>query len=407
MNKYTDHKTIKKPRQPYESVFSLMSNQMLFNQINMAEYIGRGHMQARIKNSRYFFKYQSAYSATAAIELLKESGLDDYLNELDSIFGKYSMNMQNNVGYLISPTFRYCPDCIESGIQLLFHQIRDLNECPVHHKKLIDTCQHCGSLLTQDISSSGNRAFECPHCGHSLLKYPPEHVYKKRKEWDTHIEYKHKTVGRASIFGTVPSNTSFSEHIRRYIIDGIDDNDCYHVRCIPLHGHRFDVGEYYFSRLSSEKSIYRKFFTENLGEFDYAASYQNRKMISACIWNLCVQYFCAELELKDEDYCEALAEYVFCFHKLRSNTSYVDTVRPVEHIIYDICMNLEEPEEVCKIAADHYFELYRKGLIKLLNNNYNLFTDFKNHANIYNKIPSFIMTAEPEDGGYAVSFYDD
>ena len=29
------------------------------------------------------------------------------------------------------------------------------------------------------------------------------------------------------------------------------------------------------------------------------------------------------------------------------------------------------------------------------------------HANIYNKIPSFIMTVEPEDGGYAVSFYDD
>lgn len=71
---------------------------------------------------------------------------------------------------LISESLRRCPDCIRLGYHFIFHQVRALHTCPLHHVPLREHCARCAAHLAYELGSSKvHGPISCPTCAAPLL----------------------------------------------------------------------------------------------------------------------------------------------------------------------------------------------------------------------------------------------
>lgn len=67
-----------------------------------------------------------------------------------------------------SARLRFCPDCIAAGMHFTIAQLRLVEYCPYHHKRLTSVCSVCGEVVSYECGAL-NDAYCCGECGSSLL----------------------------------------------------------------------------------------------------------------------------------------------------------------------------------------------------------------------------------------------
>ncbi len=90
----------------------------------------------------------------------------------------YSSNIKNICAYKstisinnplnLSKHLRICPQCVQRGTHLVFHQILAWSHCPIHHAPLTTICIKCGSYLHKyKVTNAFLQIYSCPNikCG--------------------------------------------------------------------------------------------------------------------------------------------------------------------------------------------------------------------------------------------------
>lgn len=66
---------------------------------------------------------------------------------------------------------RLCPSCREEGYQSIFDQVLGLERCPIHGKRYLTQCPHCGSQLPTYCFERMRDALVCERCNAYLMPF--------------------------------------------------------------------------------------------------------------------------------------------------------------------------------------------------------------------------------------------
>lgn len=88
--------------------------------------------------------------------------LDDYVKKF--VFEP----VRRYLRFRSSSTLRFCPDCISLGMHFEVLQLRFIDTCPQHKKKIVSCCKTCGSKIFLTCNSK-QAPFSCDSCNASLL----------------------------------------------------------------------------------------------------------------------------------------------------------------------------------------------------------------------------------------------
>lgn len=91
-----------------------------------------------------------------------------------------------------SAQLRFCPDCIAAGMHFTLAQLRLVEYCPYHHKRLVSACPVCGEVVSYEAGSLTD-AFSCGECGSSLLEEGLTDIRaNQRYRW--HVSHAHQRL---------------------------------------------------------------------------------------------------------------------------------------------------------------------------------------------------------------------
>jgi len=108
---------------------------------------------------------------------------------------------------------KICPCCLKQTQHSLYHQFTFLDKCLIHNTKLINRCPECNNLLNYEINFKKDiKAFQCSHCGKSLIN----------QEFSEVVEEWYESDGIDNIIHDEPF--SLYKHLMPYVIT-VDTNN--------------------------------------------------------------------------------------------------------------------------------------------------------------------------------------
>lgn len=170
---------------PMESAWSIFEKFRYMNEITNRELLNEFGIECvRTQKGLIAKKYRNLYTLDGIdkgkISLTVNFDIVDFqMANLEMLIG----NQKEFINYYFKENLHYCKLCINNGYHSLFHQYKNIENCPYHKIPLLETCYECGTPLTYEIDLKGNRKpFKCI-CGLNLLSVKINEIVPEWKEF--------------------------------------------------------------------------------------------------------------------------------------------------------------------------------------------------------------------------------
>lgn len=151
-----------------ESIYSLLSKFAYFNALGCADL----RMLFRVKLRRNAAsKGVASASDLRSNEFFDVKALSRILRlDEDNLLKSFVLYSFPNATFKSARHLVWCPECIERGLHLPFHQLEYIGACPLHGVGLRRQCATCGHQIPYELSDSVFRdPFCCPNCRTQLF----------------------------------------------------------------------------------------------------------------------------------------------------------------------------------------------------------------------------------------------
>jgi hypothetical protein len=128
---------------------------------------------------KYFFSYTGNIFSENLDKLIEKNTLLNLTSDIETLFGPFAKYLNENIGFLMSKNFKFCPECFKEGNHYIFHQLSFNKNCLIHNIPLVEHCPFCDKKFELDFNISNRGAFYCPECNMDVL-----HKYIKMSSLD-------------------------------------------------------------------------------------------------------------------------------------------------------------------------------------------------------------------------------